>query len=233
MISIIIPARNEEACIGNTLAFLMEHASHAEVLVAEGGSTDRTVEVARLWTEVVHGNDCTRAGLMNAGAAKAKGDVFLFLHADSFPPADFVEQIRVCLEDERIVGGAFDHDFIEPVFGLKVVSIIDRVRFRITRNYYGDQGIFVRREIFEKMGGFPERTILEDLEFSRRLKQFGRTALIRKPVRTSGRRFLKGGIARTFIWMVGLLLLYTLRLNTEPYSEAYRGANQASPNNQR
>jgi rSAM/selenodomain-associated transferase 2 len=227
MISIVVPARNEAAHLGATLAYLREHAppTLAEVIVAEAGSLDATADVARRWATVVHGHDSTRAALMNAGARAARGDVLFFLHADSIPPPDFLALIRAALADPLAVGGAFDHQFTEPVLGLWLVSTIDRIRFRLTKNYYGDQGIFVRRAVFNKMGGFPDRAILEDLEFSRRMKRFGRTVLIPRPVRTSGRRFLNGGITRTFLWIVWLLALYTLRLDTERYAATYRTDN--------
>jgi rSAM/selenodomain-associated transferase 2 len=228
MISIIIPARNEERFLGATLAYLRENAPNdqAEIIVADGGSLDGTVNVARHWARVVHGQDSTRAALMNAGARSARGDVLFFLHADSFPPADFVALIRGALSDPRAVGGAFDHEFMEPVFGLRVVSTIDRIRFRLTRNRFGDQGIFVRREVFERMGGYPNMAILEDLEFCRRLKRVGRTVLIGKSVKTSGRRFLNGGITRTFLWIVCLLSLYRLGVDTERYAAQYRRDNE-------
>jgi len=227
MISIIIPAKNEEAHLGATLAYLRQHAPHpsAEIIVAEGGSADATADVARRWTTVVHAHDSTRAALMNAGARVARGDVLFFLHADSVPPPDFLTLIQAALADPLAVGGAFDHQFSEPVFGLWVVSTIDRIRFRLTKNYYGDQGIFVRRAIFNQMGGFPDRAILEDLEFSSRMRRLGRTVLIPRPVRTSGRRFLNGGITKTFLWIVWLLALYTLRIDTERYAASYRKEN--------
>jgi len=227
MISVIIPAMNEEAHLGATLAYLRQHAPHpsAEIIVAEGGSADATADVARRWATVMHGHDSTRAALMNAGARVARGDVLFFLHADSVPPPDFVTLIRTALADPHAVGGAFDHQFSEPVFGLWVVSTIDRIRFRLTKNYYGDQGIFVRRAVFNQMRGFADRAIFEDLEFSSRMKRFGRTVLIPRPVRTSGRRFLNGGITKTFLWIVWLLALYTLRRDTERYAESYRKDN--------
>ncbi len=227
MVSIIIPAINEGAHLGATLAYLRKHArpNLAEIIVAEGESVDATADVARRWATVVQSTDSTRAALMNAGARVARGDTLFFLHADSLPPPDFLDLIEAALADPRAVGGAFDHQFIEPVFGLWMVSTIDRIRFRLTKNYYGDQGIFVRRPVFERMGGFPKRAILEDLEFSRRLKRIGRTVLIPKPVRTSGRRFLNGGITRTFLWIVWLLALYTLRIDTERYAAWYRKEN--------
>lgn len=227
MISIVIPARNEAAHLGATLAYLREHVPPplAEVIVAEGGSVDGTADLARRWATVIHGHDSTRAALMNVGARAARGDVLFFLHADSVPPPDFLALIRAALADPLAVGGAFDHQFSEPVFGLWVVSTIDRIRFRLTKNYYGDQGIFVRKDVFTQMGGFPDRAILEDLEFSRQMKRMGRTILIPRPVRTSGRRFLNGGITKTFLWIVWLLALHTLHIDTERYAPSYRKEN--------
>jgi len=152
--------------------------------------------------------------------------VFFFLHADSFPPPGFPEMIRAALADPSLVGGAFDQQFIEPVFGLRLVSALDRIRYRLTGNYFGDQGIFVRRGAFERVGGFPNRGILEDLEFSRRLRQIGRTVLIQKPLPTSGRRFLDGGVARTFFWIAVLLARHRLGMDTERYAAEYRKENE-------
>jgi hypothetical protein len=163
---------------------------------------------------------------MNAGARVAGGDVLFFLHADSFPPSDFLALICAALVDLRVVGGAFEQQFIEPVIGLRMVSIINQIRYRLTKNYFSDQGIFVRKEIFDGVGGFPNRGILEDLEFCRCLTLIGRTVLIRRPVLTSGRRFLNNGIVRTFLWDGVLLARHRLGLDTERYAAIYRKENE-------
>lgn len=231
MISIIIPARNEEAYLGKTLAYLKRCAPSdcAEIIVAEGGSTDCTVDVALPLATVVHSADCTRAGLMDAGARVARGDVLFFLHADSFPPLDFAALIQAAFATPSVAGGAFEQKFVEPDFGLRLVTILDRIRYRLTGNYFGDQGIFVRKNVFEQAGGFPDKGILEDLEFSRRMRHIGRTVLIRRPVMTSGRRFLAGGIARTFFWIAALLARHRLCLDIERYAPAYRKVNEVGP----
>jgi rSAM/selenodomain-associated transferase 2 len=228
MLSIIIPARNEEAHLGETLAHLRRYAPAdcTEIIVAEGGSTDRTADIARPWAVVARCPDCTRAALMNAGAQAARGDVLFFLHADSFPPPNFQALIAQALADSRVAGGAFEQQFLEPIFGLRVVAAINRLRYRLTGRFFGDQGIFVRRDIFARIKGFPDRGILEDLEFSRRMRHTGRTILIRKPVLTSGRRFLNGGIARTFLWIAVLLARHRLGVDTERYAAAYRKENE-------
>jgi hypothetical protein len=166
---------------------------------------------------------------MNAGAAAAHGDVLFFLHADSFPPADAIERIRGALADPRVVAGAFEHLFAEPGWSLRVITWINRVRYRLTRNYYGDQGIFVRASVFRQVGGYRDLALMEDLDLSQRLKRAGRTVLIREPLRTSGRRFLARGPWRTFLFVVWLLLLHTLRLDTQRYAERWRGPAGAPP----
>lgn len=226
-ISIIIPARNEETHLGMTLAYLKQYAPvDTEIIVAEGSSEDRTAEIARSCAVTVLGCDCTRAALMNTGARVARGEVLFFLHADSLPPPDFAVMIHAALSVPGVVGGAFEQQFMEPMLGLRVVSLIDRVRYRLSGNYFGDQGIFVRRYAFQRAGGFPERGILEDLEFCTSLRRIGPTVLIHKPVLTSGRRFLKGGITRTFLWIAMLLLRHRLGICTERYAAEYRRENE-------
>ncbi len=225
MLSVIIPARNEAEGLPRTLGWLRAHLpeGQGELIVAVGGSIDGTAEIAAGLARVVHGAEGSRATLLNAGAAAARGDVFFFVHADSFPPATYAADIEVALADPRVVGGAFAHRFLERAWGLRAVSWINRRRYWLTRNYYGDQGIFVRREVFERIGGFPPRRLMEDLAFSQRLKRRGGTRVIPHPMRTSGRRFLERGVWRTFFFMWWLLIRDWLGLDTEHYAPGYHG----------
>ncbi|HET8578321.1 MAG TPA: hypothetical protein VFO18_14585, partial [Methylomirabilota bacterium] len=116
-----------------------------------------------------------------------------------------------------------------PHWSLAAISLIDRMRYRLTRNYYGDQGLFVRAAAFRRIGGYRRLAIMEDLDLSQRLKRHGPTVLIRAPLRTSGRRFLARGPWRTFLFIVWLLLLYTLRLDTQRYAERWRGPADGTP----
>jgi rSAM/selenodomain-associated transferase 2 len=225
MLSVIIPARNEAEMLPRTLAWLRKHLpdGRGEIIVAEEGSAGETAAIAAGLARVVHAADGSRAALLNAGAAAARGEILFFVHADSFPPATFAADIAAALADPRVVGGAFAHRFLEPAWGLRAVSWINRRRYWLTRNYYGDQGIFVRREVFERIGGFPPRRLMEDLAFSQRLKREGRTWVIPNPMRTSGRRFLERGIWRTFFFMGWLLIRDWLGLDTERYALGYHG----------
>jgi cellulose synthase/poly-beta-1,6-N-acetylglucosamine synthase-like glycosyltransferase len=166
---------------------------------------------------------------MNAGAEEARGDVLFFLHADSFPPADALVRIAAALDHPCVIGGAFEHRFAEPVWSLQAISAINRVRYRLTRNYYGDQGIFVRADAFRRLAGYRDLALMEDLDLSQRLKRAGRTVLVRAPLVTSGRRFLARGPWRTFGFIVWLLALHTLRRDTQRYAERWRGPAHLTP----
>jgi rSAM/selenodomain-associated transferase 2 len=230
-VSIVIPVRNDADALARTLDWLatLPDIERVEVIVAAAPEPDATECVAAGRARVIRPGGSTRAELMNAGAAVARGEVLFFLHADSFPPARALWLIDTALAGPRAVGGAFEHLFDEPGWSLRAITWINRVRYRITRNWYGDQGIFVRADVFRALGGYRDLRLLEDLDFSRRLKRRGRSVLIGVPLRTSGRRFLARGPWRTFFlcwWLVGR---HTLGLDTERYAERWRGPATRAP----
>jgi rSAM/selenodomain-associated transferase 2 len=230
-VSIVIPVRNDAEALARTLAWLvtLPGISNTEIIVAAAPEPDATERVVAGRADVIRPGGSTRAELMNAGAAVARGDVLFFLHADSFPPARALSLIEAALADPRAVGGAFEHLFDEPGWSLRAITWINRIRYRITRNWYGDQGIFVRAEVFRGLGGYRELRLLEDLDLSRRLKRRGQSVLVRVALRTSGRRFLARGPWRTFFlcwWLVGR---HTLGLDTERYAERWRGPGHQPP----
>ena len=230
-VSIVIPCRNDAAALGRTLDALegLSGIDRAEVIVAAAGDREGTARVAGARARLLWPGGSTRAALMNAGAAIAQGKTLFFLHADSFPPPDALALMRAALADARVVGGAFEHRFDEPLWSLRVINAINRVRYRLTRHYYGDQGIFVRTEVFRRVGGYRSIALMEDLDLTRRLKREGRTTLIRAPLRTSGRRFIARGPWRTFSFIVWLLFLETLRLDPQRHAERWRGPGDRAP----
>jgi rSAM/selenodomain-associated transferase 2 len=223
--SVVIPARNDTAALDRTLAALetLEGRGAAEIVVSASGDHGGTTLATDGRARVVWPEGSTRAALMNAGAAAATGDVFFFLHADSVPPPDALARIAAALADPRVVGGAFEHRFAEPAWSLRAINLINRIRYRLTRNWYGDQGIFVRADVFRSLGGYRDLRLMEDLDFSQRLKRRGRSVLVRVPLVTSGRRFLARGPWRTFFFIVWLLARWTLGFDTERYAERWRG----------
>ncbi len=229
--SIVIPSWNDAGSLSKTLDGLQGLAGirDAEIIIAASGDNNGVEQSAAGRARVLWPGRSTRAAHMNSGAAVAHGEILFFLHADSFPPMNALELIHGALSDARVVGGAFEHLFAEPGWSLHMITWINRIRYRLTRNYYGDQGIFVRTSVFRHMGGYKELQILEDLDFSQRLKGVGRTVLINFPMLTSGRRFLAQGPWRTFFFIVWLLLLHTLRLDTQRYAERWRGIGDGPP----
>ncbi len=230
-LSIIIPARNDSAALARTLDVLgrLVGANPVEVIVAASGDPEGTEREVAGRARLLWPGGSTRAALMNAGATVARGQVLFFVHADSLPPENALELIESALSDERVVGGAFEHCFAEAGWVLRAITWVNRIRYRLTRNYYGDQGIFVRASVFRKMGGYRDLQILEDLDFSQRLKQLGRSVLVPVPLRTSGRRFIARGPWHTFFFIVWLLLLHTLGLDTERYAKRWRGPADRPP----
>jgi len=230
-VSFVIPCRNDAAALRRTLDWLagLAAADTAEVIVAAAGDPAGTTAAAAGRARLIWPGVSTRAGLMNAGAHAAGGDVFFFLHADSFPPPTALSLVRAAVSDPQVVGGAFEHRFDEPGWSLRAISWINRVRYRLTRHYYGDQGIFVRADVWRRMGGYRDLALMEDLDLTRRLKREGRTVLVRVPLRTSGRRFLARGPWRTFLFVVWLLLLETLRLDPQRYADRWRGPADREP----
>lgn len=230
-LSIIIPVRNDAAALRRTLDALGELPGRAavEIVVAASGDRAGTERAVAGRARLLWPDGSTRSALMNAGAAAAQGQTLFFLHADSVPPLNAFELIGRSLADHRVVGGAFEHLFAEPGASLRLITWVNRIRYRLTRNYYGDQGMFVRASVFRQMGGYRDLQVLEDLDFSQRLRRAGQSVLIRAPLLTSGRRFLARGPWRTFFFIVWLLCLHTLRLDTQRYAERWRGPADRPP----
>ena len=187
-----------------------------EVIVADGGSSDGTVELAAPLCDRVVSAPRGRALQMNAGARPARGDAFLFLHADCFLPARADELVFGALQDR--VWGRFDVvlEGRAPLLGL--IGFAMNVRSRLSGIATGDQALFVRREAFP---GFAEIALMEDIEFSKRMKRLGRPACLRAKVRTSGRRWEARGVLRTVGLMWRLRLAYFLGAHPDDLARRY------------
>ena len=218
-ISVIIPALNEEAGIISSLQSVTNQPGDIEVIVVDGGSTDRTRQVAQPYARVIQ-SEQGRGAQMNVGAQESRGEVLLFLHADSQLPPDALPQLKRVLGDPQTIGGTFMLRFDSPKFLLRLIAFFTRFRFRYF--HYGDQGIFVRRAVFELMGGFKRIPLMEDLDFFQRLHKVGRVVLLKQPVTTSARRFLKNGILQQQLLNVFLVFLYLLGVKSETLLKWYR-----------
>lgn len=207
-ISVIIPALNEAPRIAGTIHAIADQA-FAEILVIDGGSTDRTVtEGGRTGLARILASPPGRGIQMNKGARAAKGEVLLFLHADTRLPDGAKARIETALQDPLVLGGRFDVQFDSPSRWSRVIAAFMNSRSRLTRIATGDQALFVRRTVFEQLGGYPEIPLMEDVEFSARLKRAGATVALRDRVTTSFRRWEQRGPLRTILLMWGLRLGY-------------------------
>lgn len=203
-ISIIIPTLNEEATIELTLRDLFHRQNPDEVIVVDGGSSDQTVALASQWTSVISSAK-GRAYQMNIGAQHAKGDVYLFLHADTLLPVQGLDLIREVL-DGGARAGRFRMRFDDSSWILKWYSFYTRFHFFS----YGDQGFFVTKDLFQLLGGFRTDVPFEDIDFYRRLRSVTKPVMIRVPVTTSARRFQHSGYWKQKwinIWLVSLYYL--------------------------
>jgi rSAM/selenodomain-associated transferase 2 len=211
-ISVIIPVLNEEKSIAATLAEL-QRLKPDELILVDGGSSDRTREVCQRFGVALYPSRAGRAAQMNFGAQRSTGDVLLFLHADTRLPPSAFNDIRAALEDRRVVGGRFDLqlDDVRPL--LKLIGFMISLRSRLSKVGTGDQAIFARREIFQELGGYPDIPLMEDVAFSRALKRRGAVACLRSRVVTSARRWEADGIWRTILKMWTLKALYLLGIS--------------------
>jgi rSAM/selenodomain-associated transferase 2 len=203
-LAIVVPTLNEEETLRRTLPGALAAAD--EVVVSDGGSSDSTVEVARqLGARVVVGPP-SRGGQLNRGAAATTAGVLLFLHADTTLPPDGARAVRAAVAGGAD-GGAFRlrFDVDSPVqrLGARLINL----RTRLTRVPLGDQAQFVTRQAFERLGGFRDWPILEDLDLALRLRRLGTTVLVADPVTTGARRFVEQGTVRTVAtnWLIWLL----------------------------
>ena len=222
-ISIIVPVLNESAQLPDLLVHLLEYKKvGCDIILVDGGSTDQSVEQAEALGFSVLRSEKGRAIQMNTGAKSARGDILLFLHADTRLPENAVQVIERAFEDKNAQWGRFNIRITGQAFMLKVVAWFMNHRSRLSSIVTGDQAIFVRRDMFEKMGGFPVQALMEDIEFSIRLKGMRKPIALQEKVRTSGRRWEQKGIWRTIFLMWSLRFAYWRGASAEELASKYR-----------
>jgi rSAM/selenodomain-associated transferase 2 len=202
-IPVIISALNEARGILSCLDSVETQQGEFELIVADGGSVDATVEVVRPHAKVIRSQQ-GRAVQMNSGARQAAG---------AFP------LLERALADPRIAGGTFMLRFNSPRLLLRLIAFFTRFEFRYF--HYGDQGIFVRRSVFEQLNGFAEIAFMEDIDFLQRLHRTGRVTLLKQPITTSARRFLERGVLRQQLTNIILVIFYLLGARPETLKKWY------------
>lgn len=206
-VSVIIPTLNEAGVLATTLEQARQPGV-GEIIVVDGGSTDATPVIAARGADLVLSAARGRAAQMNAGAARARGEVLLFLHADTLVTDGFARAVLAACSEPGVIGGRFDVNLQPSTPLIRLTGALINRRSRLTRISTGDQAIFLRRAVFERLGGYANIPLMEDIELSRRMKHAGRIACLHQQVTTSARRWQKDGVVRTILLMWSLRVLY-------------------------
>ena len=219
-VSIIVPTLNEELVLEKTLTQFQQLSPH-ELIVSDGGSDDDTRNIAGRFSHRVITGSAGRALQMNVGADEATGDILLFLHADSRIEPESYRKMLQCMQNPKWIGGAFTLCIESGKWSLKLIALLANIRSKYFGVAYGDQGFFVRKEVFKDMNGFSPIPICEDLDFYYRLRKKGSVILLKEKAHTSPRRWTNEGIffttVRNFIVAVLFGLGFPLHILTKWY----------------
>ncbi len=218
-IGIVVPVFNEAAILEGALERLRQTVSALPIVVADGGSTDSSAWIARQFFPTKLCGKPNRGAQLNSGAQCLGTDVLLFLHVDSRLPARFDALIRQALRDPRVAGGCFRLQFDAPRPMLRFYSWFTQFPGRFF--HFGDQGFFMRREIFERLGGYRELPFLEDVDFLRRLHRYGRFVVLPESMVTSARRFLRRGTVRQQLLNIAIVTLFELGVSPRRLARLY------------
>ncbi len=221
-LSIIIPTFNEASnivCLLKKLQYLRK-VNH-EVILVDAGSTDATVELAQEWVDCIESSEKGRAFQQNAGAKKATGNFLLFLHADTFLPENFLNEILFLEQSRQFCWGHFDIHLSGNHPGLRLIEFMINLRSRLTGIATGDQAIFVKREVFDQMDGFADLYLMEDIDLSTRLNKISKPYCSKLKVTSSSRRWEKNGLIKTVVLMWWYRLQFFFGVDSKVLEKKY------------
>ncbi len=220
MISVIIPILNEAKILDETLSRLQPELANHELIIVDGGSTDESVNIAEKYGRVV-ASQRGRARQLNAGASAATADILLFLHADVWLEPGALDAVETTLSS-GYVGGGFLQKIDRKNILYRLIEVTADMRGKYLKVFYGDSGIFVRRDIFQRIGGFPDVPIMEELGFSKQLRRLGKTRMVKPHIHISARRWEANGIIRTTLKNWYITALYYCGFSLERLARIYQ-----------
>lgn len=226
-ISIIVPTLNEQECIAETIRSLQQLEGEKEIIVVDGGSSDETISVASAQGAQIITTRPGRGVQLHAGALNASGDVLWFVHADTIPPPHALKEIRKHLKSPKVAGGNFGLVFDGPSRAAKQLTAIYPM-LRMLGLCYGDSGIFVRREVYDRIGGFRALALFEDLDLLRRLRAAGQFVHLPCKILTSSRRFEQRNFALVWLHWTVLQVLYWCGISPNRLARWYRHARRGA-----
>jgi rSAM/selenodomain-associated transferase 2 len=212
---------NEGKNIRPLLVYLKELDDTVELIVSDGGSVDNTVEQAKSYAKLIQAPR-GRGAQMNAGAKAASGDILWFLHADCSPHPKSIGAMKKALINPQIVGGAFEYNLNDPSLYFRIVEFLSNQKNHLLKLFYGDMGIFVRREIFFGMNGYAEIPFMEDMDFCKRLKKQGKTVILPYRINTSARRWHDEGLCMNAVRNWLLQIAWALGTSPKTLSRFYK-----------
>ncbi|MEW6008143.1 MAG: TIGR04283 family arsenosugar biosynthesis glycosyltransferase [Candidatus Omnitrophota bacterium] len=221
MISIIIPIYNEEKILAEHSRYFENLSQHAEFIFIDGSSTDASIDLASAFGKVL---SCQkgRALQMNYGAQHARFDTIFFLHVDNIISSEALLSIEKEIQKNGIIGGCLTQRIDKNGFIYRIIEAQGNLRAKLSKIFYGDQGIFVKKDIFFKIGGFPEVPIMEDILFSKQLRKMGKTTVLPEKIIVSARRWERQGIIRTTLLFNLIIILFHLKVPLTKIKQLYR-----------
>ncbi|WP_425389545.1 glycosyltransferase [Ekhidna sp.] len=231
MISIVIPTLNEAAYLRKTILHTLSKAKHPEqleIIVVDAGSDDETISsVIDLGINVHCMPDFAlkKHKSLNYGLEKSTAEVVMFLDADTLLPNHFDEHINKRMEASNVVGGAFEFAFEKPDWKLQLITLVNRIRYRFGKVFYGDQAVFARRQSLNAIGGIPNEPLMETAFLCKKLRKEGRLVIVKSPLKTSPRRFLTHGFFKVAWFDINMFIRFNLGLPVSDYAMAYWSKN--------
>ncbi|MBL4759733.1 MAG: TIGR04283 family arsenosugar biosynthesis glycosyltransferase [Mariprofundaceae bacterium] len=221
-VAVVVPVLNEAESLLQHMGKFKSLHDECSLVFCDGGSEDETCALLQKHSLHYCHSLRGRALQMNTGASACESDILVFIHADTTLSSRDIELVKKTMQDSSVVGGRFDIRLSGKKNAFRVIELMINLRSRMTGISTGDQCQFVRREVFNAMGGFPEQALMEDVAFSKQLKQYGKIACLKNKLVTSSRRWEKHGVVKTIMLMWKLRFLYWLGTSPEKLAEIYR-----------